>query len=107
MRSIGPKGQVLADSITVQQAWRASAQAGRFRSLTLPIAGNTGFAYVQAGIRHEVWMLDALSAWNQLLVLRQVRPAGVALWRLGSEDPGYWPRSICGSGRRASSDQRT
>lgn len=84
-----PKGQVLADSITVQQAWARAAQAGTLPKFD-PASGNTGFAYVQAGIRHEVWMLDALSAWNQLLVLRQVRPAGVALWRLGSEDPGFW-----------------
>lgn len=83
------KGQPLADSITVEQAWARAAQA---RTLPVfdPASGNTGFAYVQAGVRHEVWMLDALSAWNQLLVLRQVRPAGIALWRLGSEDPGFW-----------------
>lgn len=84
------KEQPLADSITVEQAWARAAQA---KTLPLfdPASGNTGFAYVQAGVRHEVWMLDALSAWNQLLVLRQVRPAGIALWRLGSEDPGFWP----------------
>ncbi|WP_292938653.1 MULTISPECIES: glycosyltransferase [unclassified Novosphingobium] len=82
-------GQVLADSITVQQAWARAAKAATVPIFD-PASGTTGFAYVDAGIRREVWMLDALSAWNQLLVLRQVRPAGVALWRLGSEDPGFW-----------------
>lgn len=84
------KGQALADSITVEQAWARAAQAEALPQFDAG-SGNTGFAYIQSGIRHEVWMLDALSAWNQLLVLRQVRPAGVALWRLGSEDPGFWP----------------
>lgn len=84
------KGQALADSITVPQAWARAAQAGT-RPLFDRASGNSGFAYTRAGVRHEVWMLDALSAWNQLLALRAVRPAGVALWRLGSEDPGFWP----------------
>jgi peptidoglycan-N-acetylglucosamine deacetylase len=82
-------GQILADSITVQQAWARAAMAGT-RPVFDPASGNTGFAYADAKGRHEVWTLDALSAWNQLLVLRQVRAAGVALWRLGSEDPGFW-----------------
>ncbi|MFO1372683.1 MAG: glycosyltransferase [Candidatus Competibacteraceae bacterium] len=39
---------------------------------------------------HHVWMLDAVTAFNQLVVTRSVRPRGVALWRLGSEDPAVW-----------------
>ena len=83
------KGQKLADSITVEQAWTRAEQAGARPQFDAG-SGNTGFAYTRAGISHEVWMLDAFSAWNQLSVLRQLRPAGVAVWRLGSEDPGFW-----------------
>ena len=44
--------------------------------------------------RHHVWMLDAASGWNQLRVAAcDGRSFGVALWRLGSEDPGVWQRS--------------
>ena len=39
---------------------------------------------------HHVWMLDAVTAFNQLAVIRSVQPHGVALWRLGSEDPALW-----------------
>lgn len=39
---------------------------------------------------HHVWMLDAVTAFNQLVTIRSVRPRGVALWRLGSEDPSLW-----------------
>jgi peptidoglycan-N-acetylglucosamine deacetylase len=39
---------------------------------------------------HHVWMLDAVSAFNQLALIRPIQPRGVALWRLGSEDPALW-----------------
>lgn len=39
---------------------------------------------------HQVWMLDAVSAFNQLKVIHSVQPRGIALWRLGSEDPALW-----------------
>ncbi|HKA22860.1 MAG TPA: glycosyltransferase [Blastocatellia bacterium] len=40
--------------------------------------------------RHQVWMLDAVSAFNQVAVTRALGASGVALWRLGSEDPSLW-----------------
>ncbi|MFN3808430.1 glycosyltransferase [Asticcacaulis sp.] len=52
--------------------------------------GNSGFAYQENGVNHEVWLLDAVSAWNQLLAVHASDAYGVALWRLGSEDPGIW-----------------
>jgi len=39
---------------------------------------------------HQVWMLDAVSAFNQIAVTRSLGAKGVALWRLGSEDPSLW-----------------
>ncbi|MDS4026173.1 MAG: glycosyltransferase [Candidatus Contendobacter sp.] len=39
---------------------------------------------------HHVWMLDAVTAFNQIVVAQSVRPRGFALWRLGSEDPALW-----------------
>ncbi|WP_310101985.1 glycosyltransferase [Sphingomonas sp. BE138] len=53
-------------------------------------SGNSRFAYARAGAAHQVWMLDALSAANQMAVVRRTGAAGVALWRLGSEDPQVW-----------------
>ncbi|MCE5243946.1 MAG: hypothetical protein LLF99_12180, partial [Desulfobacteraceae bacterium] len=41
-------------------------------------------------ILHHVWILDAVSAFNQLVLTGPVRPGGIALWRLGSEDPSLW-----------------
>jgi peptidoglycan-N-acetylglucosamine deacetylase len=39
---------------------------------------------------HTVWMLDAVSAFNQLAVANSFGARGAALWRLGSEDPSLW-----------------
>jgi cellulose synthase/poly-beta-1,6-N-acetylglucosamine synthase-like glycosyltransferase/peptidoglycan/xylan/chitin deacetylase (PgdA/CDA1 family)/spore germination protein YaaH len=45
----------------------------------------------ESGEEHEVWFLDALTAFNQAAVTRALNPkAALALWRLGSEDPGIW-----------------
>jgi cellulose synthase/poly-beta-1,6-N-acetylglucosamine synthase-like glycosyltransferase/peptidoglycan/xylan/chitin deacetylase (PgdA/CDA1 family)/spore germination protein YaaH len=39
---------------------------------------------------HTVWMLDGVSAFNQAAVANSFAARGVALWRLGSEDPSLW-----------------
>jgi cellulose synthase/poly-beta-1,6-N-acetylglucosamine synthase-like glycosyltransferase/peptidoglycan/xylan/chitin deacetylase (PgdA/CDA1 family) len=43
-----------------------------------------------AGHAHRIWLLDAISARNQRVATEQHRPGGLALWMLGSEDPGIW-----------------
>ena len=47
------------------------------------------------GSHHKVWFLDAVTAYNQMRAASGFRPAGFAVWRLGSEDPSIW--SIMGS----------
>ena len=42
------------------------------------------------GHRHEVWFLDASTAFNQLKAALPYKPAGVAFSKLGVEDPGIW-----------------
>jgi len=39
---------------------------------------------------HSVWMLDAVSLFNQLATASALHPKGYALWRLGGEDPTVW-----------------
>lgn len=52
---------------------------------------NPTYNYVaDDGKSHVVWMLDAVSAYNQLLYAMRAQIRGVALWMLGSEDPGIW-----------------
>lgn len=86
-----------ADALTVEEAWLSAHDSG-----TTPVwdkaSGNAGFAYDDdvdntsstPGIRHDVWMLDAAASWNQMQMLSRLDVGSVALWRLGSEDPGFW-----------------
>ena len=39
---------------------------------------------------HSVWFLDAVTAFNQMRASSGYKPAGYAVWRLGSEDPSIW-----------------
>jgi cellulose synthase/poly-beta-1,6-N-acetylglucosamine synthase-like glycosyltransferase/peptidoglycan/xylan/chitin deacetylase (PgdA/CDA1 family)/spore germination protein YaaH len=82
----GKKG---AAALTAGDAWLVShdSQAPiRFDAAS----GNATFDYEEAGKVHHVWLLDAASAWNQLRAVHVEGVRGVALWRLGSEDPGIW-----------------
>jgi len=40
---------------------------------------------------HQVWMLDAVTAYNELRASERVGVQGTALWRLGSSDSSLWP----------------
>lgn len=56
-------------------------------------SANPYFTFDDGGRTHEVWLLDATTAWNQLRAARNAGVGGVggvALWRLGSEDPSIW-----------------
>ncbi|MGC1384114.1 MAG: glycosyltransferase [Candidatus Acidiferrales bacterium] len=39
---------------------------------------------------HTVWMLDGVTAYNQLRAAERQGVRGTALWRLGMEDPSIW-----------------
>jgi len=39
---------------------------------------------------HQVWMVDGPAAFNQIRAAEHRSAQGVALWRLGSEDPSLW-----------------
>ena len=46
--------------------------------------------YDDASKPHQVWMLDAVTAYNEWRYAQGKKPLGVGLWYLGSEDPGLW-----------------
>jgi cellulose synthase/poly-beta-1,6-N-acetylglucosamine synthase-like glycosyltransferase/peptidoglycan/xylan/chitin deacetylase (PgdA/CDA1 family)/spore germination protein YaaH len=56
-----------------------------------PVALNPTFEYRDDSARtHEVWMLDAVTAYDELLLARRSGVRGAALWVLGAEDPSLW-----------------
>src|SRR5258708_16716724 len=56
-----------------------------------PEALNPTYNYFDdAGKEHEVWILDGVTAGNQLLLARAHGVPPVPLWVLGSQDPSVW-----------------
>ena len=51
---------------------------------------NPVLRYSAGGQQHEVWFLDATTALNQIEDVADDDYRGVAVWRLGAEDPGIW-----------------
>ena len=51
---------------------------------------NPVLRYKSGSNQHEVWFLDAVTALNQVQDISDDGFRGVALWRLGGEDPGLW-----------------
>jgi hypothetical protein len=39
---------------------------------------------------HVVWFLDGVTAYNQMMASRTLGASGIAVWRLGAEDPSLW-----------------
>ena len=79
----------ITDNMTDEEAWLAANDSEAVVTFD-PASANSTFAYEEDGAAHHVWMLDALSAWNQMRAVARMRVAGMALWRLGSEDPRFW-----------------
>jgi peptidoglycan-N-acetylglucosamine deacetylase len=52
---------------------------------------NPHYSYVDENNRvHQVWMLDAVTAYNQLRASERLGVQGTALWRLGHSDTSIW-----------------
>jgi cellulose synthase/poly-beta-1,6-N-acetylglucosamine synthase-like glycosyltransferase/spore germination protein YaaH/peptidoglycan/xylan/chitin deacetylase (PgdA/CDA1 family) len=52
--------------------------------------GNPYLRYEKNGKNHIVWFLDAATFYNQMKLAIDSDSRGIALWRLGSEDPSIW-----------------
>ena len=56
-----------------------------------PRALNPTFEYQDdSGRGHEVWLLDAVTAYDALRLAHRDKIRGAALWVLGAEDPALW-----------------
>ncbi len=80
-----------AAELTFQEAMSLARDAGAHPALD-PRTLNPTFRYEgEDGRAHTVWYLDAVSLYDQAQAVRALGIRNVALWRLGSEDPGVWP----------------
>jgi peptidoglycan-N-acetylglucosamine deacetylase len=51
---------------------------------------NPVLRYSRDGRLHEVWFLDGVTALNEAQAVSDNNFRGMAVWRLGAEDPGLW-----------------
>jgi cellulose synthase/poly-beta-1,6-N-acetylglucosamine synthase-like glycosyltransferase/spore germination protein YaaH/peptidoglycan/xylan/chitin deacetylase (PgdA/CDA1 family) len=57
-----------------------------------PASLNPHYSYEDEQNRtHQVWFLDAVTAYNELRASERLGVQGTALWRLGSSDSSIWP----------------
>ncbi len=79
-----------AEPVSVEEAWLTARDSEAAIAFD-PVSGNPDFSYEEGTEPHRVWMLDAATAWNQMRVAQLSGVAGIAIWRLGTEDNGVWP----------------
>ncbi|MDB6060733.1 MAG: polysaccharide deacetylase [Verrucomicrobiaceae bacterium] len=76
-----------AEDITFQEAVLTARESEATIEFD-PVTQNPRYSYEEDdGSVHQVWLLDGVTAFNQIHIADTYRPAGYALWRLGSEDP--------------------
>jgi cellulose synthase/poly-beta-1,6-N-acetylglucosamine synthase-like glycosyltransferase/peptidoglycan/xylan/chitin deacetylase (PgdA/CDA1 family)/spore germination protein YaaH len=91
-----------ADEVTFQEAL-ITAQESSAAPAFDPATRNPYFEYDEEDqSHHKVWFLDAVTAYNQMRAASGYKPAGFAIWRLGSEDPSIW--SLLGNSGNTSPD---
>ncbi|THD77140.1 MAG: hypothetical protein E7812_14390 [Phenylobacterium sp.] len=74
---------------TVVAAPAAVQLAARMKAAVAPLP-NPHFSYPAAGARHDVWFLDGAAFARQRALVERRGARGVALWRMGLEDPALW-----------------
>ncbi len=83
-------GQKQSTALTFQEAhtiMRESSESIIFDSGSL----NPMYSYTdEQNKEHEVWYLDAVTAYNTLSSLESLGIENIWLWRMGSEDPSIW-----------------
>jgi cellulose synthase/poly-beta-1,6-N-acetylglucosamine synthase-like glycosyltransferase/spore germination protein YaaH/peptidoglycan/xylan/chitin deacetylase (PgdA/CDA1 family) len=79
----------IAQSISFQQGVVTAVESGADITYD-PDTFNLHYSYERDNRLHSVWMLDGVTAYNQLRASERAGVAGTALWRLGMEDPSIW-----------------
>ncbi|MEP6946466.1 MAG: polysaccharide deacetylase family protein [Acidobacteriota bacterium] len=98
------KGEKEAEDVSFQQAVLTAGESlDDISQIKFDNNGdqNPHFSYTEDdGKDHTIWFLDAVTAFNQIRSARSYKVGGLALWRLGSEDPSLW--KIFGTDRNGS-----
>jgi len=83
-------GEHRAELISFPEAMSRASNAGVESGVVAPPDHGSDFYYEDAGKEHSVWFLDVISFLNELRAVRDQKAGGIALYRLGTEDPAIW-----------------
>ena len=84
------RGKIAADGATFQDVIRALRDSGAVMHMDRVSLNPVATYQSPDSTDHEIWFLDGLTAYNEIKVAQSLGVAGVAFWRLGSEDPSLW-----------------
>jgi cellulose synthase/poly-beta-1,6-N-acetylglucosamine synthase-like glycosyltransferase/spore germination protein YaaH/peptidoglycan/xylan/chitin deacetylase (PgdA/CDA1 family) len=80
----------VAQAVTFQQAIVTAVESESDVTFD-PDTLNPHYSYEdEKNLVHTVWMLDGITAYNELRAAERAGVRGTALWRLGMEDPSMW-----------------
>ncbi|HEY2855739.1 MAG TPA: glycosyltransferase [Gemmatimonadaceae bacterium] len=99
-------GKITADEATFQDVMRDARDSGAVVRFDKTSLNSVATFQSPDSTDHDIWFLDAVTAYNQLKVAQSLGVAGVAFWRLGSEDPSVW-RVLDEDGRLQSAQNLT
>lgn len=82
--------QDVGKNVTYQQAiGNASRYGGKI--IYNPISANLNYSYKdESGLHHQVYFTDAATNFNLIRKADDWDVAGIAIWRMGAEDPRLW-----------------
>ena len=83
-------GEHRAELISFPEAMSRASNAGVESGVVAPPDHGSDFYYEDADKEHSVWFLDVVSFLNELHAVRDQKAGGIALYRLGTEDPAIW-----------------
>jgi peptidoglycan-N-acetylglucosamine deacetylase len=85
-----PRATGMAKATLLGDALRIAGEASAPMEMD-PDDLNPYFTYVdEDNTDHIVYILDAVTAYNEIVALKGYQPRGAALWYLGTEDPSIW-----------------
>jgi len=100
------RGTIAADGATFQDVIRVMRDSGAVMRMDRASLNPVVTYESPDSTDHEIWYLDGLTAYNEMKVAQSLGVAGVAFWRLGSEDPSLW-RVLDDDGHLLSPDSLT
>jgi len=84
------KGETSNNTYSFQRAVTVARESEGEIALDPGNLNETYSYYDENNELHDVFFLDAVTVFNEMVEANRYKPKGFALWRLGSEDPSVW-----------------